>query len=281
MHVRGSAEVLDLLPDLFQRFQASSGQHDRGAVFRELLGDGAANPAARARDHYVHTPAAAAVRSLSTALESATCTTLMPSSCGRRFIIGASTSLAPHSMMISGRTATRAVAVSCQRTRAHTLANRQRRISSIDVYGCALTLLITVKAGIRNCADSTAREKRGIAGCINSLCQAPETLSTRTRLAPSSLAIRQAASTLAVSPETTICSGMLRLPISTRPPVSARARAQTSSTLFSGRPMIAAIVPGVISAAWPIDWPRSLTIRTASEKSSAPAMVSEQYSPNE
>src|SRR5579864_2199191 len=105
MHVRGSAEPSNLLLHRLERFAAPAAQAHRCPAAAEFVRDGAADARARARNegclslmvHAVTDPTFA--RSSSRPEESATCTTRAVPKFGSRFIMGASTSLAPHSMI--------------------------------------------------------------------------------------------------------------------------------------------------------------------------------------
>ena len=94
---------------------------------------------------------------------------------------------------------------------------------------------------------------------------------------PRSVASATARSTAARWPAITICSAEFTLAISATSPCAASA--QIRSTAGSSRPMIAAIAPVPTGTASCMNSPRLRTMRTASEKRTAPATTSAVYSP--
>ena len=95
--------------------------------------------------------------------------------------------------------------------------------------------------------------------------------------APDSLASKHARSTAAASPAITTCPGKLKFAAET--PSSCAALAQTSITVSSSRPEMAAMAPVPRGTASCIYLPLSATSPTASVKLMTPAQTRAEYSP--
>ena len=119
-----------------------------------------------------------------------------------------------------------------------------------------------------------------LAGCISGEWNAPPTFSGNARLAPAAFSSSQASSMPSFEPEMTSWPGQLKLAATQTFP-SLETVAQTSSTFSSGRPMMAAIVPGFFSQAFCMALARAATSFSPSSKLSAPAATSAENSPRE
>ncbi len=155
-------------------------------------------------------------------------------------------------------------------------------ICSTSVYGFASTFEMTVKRGGSTVAAVTCGANSARAGSMSALCHAPLTLSGTTRFAPASIAYSPATRTASASPLMTIWPGRVEV----RELHAARAaldRARDRGAQQVGRQpehrghrAAATASPRGASP----DRARS-PASSAVSNDSAPASVSEQYSPNE
>ena len=152
-------------------------------------------------------------------------------------------------------------------------------ILSGSVSGFTEILVTTGTLGASLFTSRRASCIASAAGCIKLEWNGAETESRMALFAPFSVASFTAALTPFAAPEITSCPPPLSLAISQTP--SPRTELQISATMFSSRPIIAAIAPSPTATASCIAFPRILSSRAVSARLKVPAAQRAEYSPRE